>query len=136
MIRILRPSSRNTPLWPANYRIGMWAWLLQRITGVALVFYLFLHIWVISFSAVGDKGLDFDRALALLQTPFFIALDLLLLAAVLYHALNGIRILAFDLGIGIRAQAVLFWALMAVGVVALALGFYVLLPFIAGEPLV
>lgn len=113
----------------------MWAWLLQRITGLALVFYLFLHIWVISFSAVGKDGLSFDLVLTALQTPFFIVLDLALLAAVLFHALNGIRILLFDLGIGVRSQKVLFGLFMAIGLLAFGAGVAVLLPYALGKPL-
>ncbi len=33
-----------------TYGLGMWAFLLHRLTGLALVVYLFLHIWVISSS--------------------------------------------------------------------------------------
>lgn len=125
----------NTPVWPLHYRTGMWAWVLQRITGVAITVYLFVHIWVISFSATSDGGMDFDRVLARLQEPFFIVLDIALLAAVAYHALNGIRILIFDLGEGIRVQKIWFWSLMAIVVVIVVLGTVYLIPFILGKSL-
>ena len=93
-------------------RVGWWAWTLQRVTGVALVLYLLAHIGVISTAAAGEK--TFDDVLAFLQTPVFVVLDLLLLAAVVYHIVNGIRVILFDLGMGIRAQTATWWVVMAV----------------------
>jgi succinate dehydrogenase / fumarate reductase cytochrome b subunit len=113
----------------------MWAWALHRLSGLALALYLIVHILVISSSAVGEGGLNFDRLLAQLQQPFWIAVDLLLWAAVLFHMLNGIRILLFDAGLGVRSHKAVFWGFMAVGVIAWALGAYALLPFVLGKPL-
>jgi succinate dehydrogenase / fumarate reductase cytochrome b subunit len=109
-------------------RAGWWAWLLQRVTGLALVGYLFLHIAVIS---TGQAGADaFDDVLKVLQTPVFVALDLLLLAAVLYHGLNGLRVVLLDLGIGIRRQAALFWTCLALTLVTTGAATYFSLPLI------
>ena len=52
--------------------------------------------------------------------PLLVFLDLMLVAAVLYHALNGVRIVLMDLGIGIRRHKAVFWVCMLVA--ALALG--------------
>jgi succinate dehydrogenase / fumarate reductase cytochrome b subunit len=107
---------------------GWWAWLLQRVTGVALVGYLFLHVALIS---TGQAGADtFDDVLKVLQTPVFVALDLLLLAAVLYHGLNGLRVVLLDLGIGIRRQAALFWACLALTLVTTGAATYFSFPLI------
>ncbi len=97
-------------------RIGWWAWLLQRITGVLLVAYLFLHIAMISTSQAGED--TFNDVLAFVQHPIFMALNLVLIAIVLYHAFNGVRVVLFDLGIGIKRQAELFW----ISVVLTAIG--------------
>jgi succinate dehydrogenase / fumarate reductase cytochrome b subunit len=107
---------------------GWWAWLLQRVTGLALVGYLFLHIAVIS---TGQAGADtFDDVLRVLQSPVFVALDLLLLAAVLYHGLNGLRVVLLDLGIGIRRQAALFWACLSLTVTTTGTAAYFSFPLI------
>ena len=99
--------------------VGMWAWLIHRITGVGLVLYIFLHIALMSTSLLrGEKA--FDTTLSVLMgTPVFKVLDTLLLAAVLYHGFNGIRILMFDMGIGIRVgtQKILFWVSMGISAV-------------------
>jgi len=108
--------------------VGAWAFTLHRIAGVAIAVYGTAHIIVISLARQGEA---FDRVMRLFQTPPFLAAELLLMAAVLYHGLNGFRIILFDLGIGIEAQKGLFWGLMALGaalflVLAVVAGPYIL----------
>lgn len=92
--------------------VGMLAWLLHRLSGLALSAYLLLHIYDLRAAQRGAQA--FDEALAVFQTPFWKVMDLLLLAAVLYHGLNGLRLLAFDAGWGIRNQRQLFWIALVV----------------------
>ena len=112
----------------AGTRAGWWAWFLQRLTGVALVGYLFLHILVISTVQAGQDA--FDSVLIVLQKPFFVVLDLFLIAAVVYHALNGVRVLLFDLGIGLKRQAGLFWVCMVLTTILTLMVGYFSLPLI------
>lgn len=112
----------------AGTRAGWWAWFLQRLTGVALVGYLFLHILVISTVQAGEDA--FDGVLMVLQKPFFVVLDLFLIAAVVYHGLNGVRVLLFDLGIGLKQQAGLFWVCMAATTILTVVAGYFSLPLI------
>ena len=107
---------------------GRWAWLLQRVSGVLLVAYLFLHIAVISTSRSGEEG--FDSALRVVQHPVLAALDIVLIAIVLYHAFNGVRVILFDLGIGIGQQAALFWASVTLTVAGTAIAAYLSIPLI------
>jgi len=103
--------SHKRQMWDA---IGMWAWLLHRITGIGLVFYILLHSILMGVSLMSGKE-SFDTTLSVLMgNPFFELLDALLLGAVLYHGFNGIRILLFDMGIGIsvRSQRTIFWVFM------------------------
>ena len=109
-------------------RAGWWAWLLQRVTGLGLVLYVFLHIGVISTAQLGAD--TFDGVLAVLQTPFFVVLDLLLAAAVLYHGLNGVRVILIDLGIGISKQAEMFWACLVLTALTMATVTYFSFPLI------
>ena len=92
--------------------VGMLAWLLHRLSGLALSAYLLLHIYDLRAAQRGAQA--FDEALAVFQTPFWKVMDLLLLAAVLYHGLNGLRLLAFDAGWGLRNQRQLFWIALVV----------------------
>jgi succinate dehydrogenase / fumarate reductase cytochrome b subunit len=103
--------------------IGMWAWLLFRISGLVLVAYLFVHIWVISQGRVAGPP-DLDKLFETFDTPVLVFLDLMLVAAVLYHGLNGVRIILMDLGVGIRQHKGIFWVCMSVAAAALALFAY------------
>ena len=70
---------------------GFISFFLRRLTGLALVFYLFLHLWVIGSVNGGPEV--FNARLAAVQTPFFKLMEIALLAAVVYHAFDGIRLL-------------------------------------------
>ena len=108
------PFRTRTQMWDA---IGMWAWILHRITGLGLVFYILLHTILMGGSLLSGKE-SFDATLSVLMGhPVFELLDTLLLGAVLYHGFNGIRILLFDIGIGvsIKSQKYIFWIFMGAG---------------------
>ena len=131
MIGTERAKSRNLnlPYWPINYRVGMWAYALHRVTGLVLVFYLLMHIMVISSAMVAGKS-AFDALLGVLQTPFWVVMDLGLVAVVLFHALNGVRLLLFDLGVGVRSQKLLFWVVLLVSFLGFLASVVVSLPLI------
>ncbi len=133
MYRTRYSRTRDSDLWPAHQAVGAWAWMLHRISGVVIALYGVTHVVVISFTLGGGQA--FDRIMELFQNPVFLSLELLLLGAVLYHMLNGVRIILFDLGVGIRRQKPLFWGLMGLGAVVLALAIAVTMPFIQGRPL-
>jgi succinate dehydrogenase / fumarate reductase cytochrome b subunit len=60
-----------------------------------------------------------------LEHPVALILDLALVVAVLYHALNGVRIILMDFGIGIKRHKIIFWSCMAVVVICFAIFAYV-----------
>ena len=95
--------------------LGAWAFWLHRLTGLLIVFYLLMHIVVIS-TAIGGKG-NFDAAMTFLKAPLFIVGELALVATICIHAFNGVRVVLFDLGIGIKKQKELFIGLMAVAAI-------------------
>lgn len=118
-------------LWKAT---GMWAWLFFRISGLILVFYLVTHIIVISTAAWDSDGETFNSIMELFEQPIFILLDLALVVAVLYHALNGVRIILMDCGVGIDRHKVVFWSAMAVVVICFAVFAWVVFSYlITGE---
>ena len=105
------------------YRVktGMFAWIIFRITGLALVVYLFMHIHVIGNLYNPAK---FDQTMSFLGSPLFRILELGLLAAIIIHAMNGVRIFIVDFGKGALVQAKLFWILFLVGVILFVAGSY------------
>jgi succinate dehydrogenase / fumarate reductase cytochrome b subunit len=74
--------------------IGQWSWAAHRITGVGVVAFLFAHI--LDTFAVGFGPELYDETISLYQQWWFKPFEVALVAAVLYHALNGLRIIAFD----------------------------------------
>src|SRR3972149_7622258 len=70
---------------------GFISFLLRRVTGIALALYLIAHLWVIGSALQGPQV--FDARLAAVQTPFFKVAEVALLAAVWYHAFDGVRLL-------------------------------------------
>lgn len=117
----------GTGLWKAT---GMWAWLLFRISGLILVFYLGAHIIIISTGNFAD-GDTFSKLMEMFDSTIAIILDLLLVAAVLYHALNGVRIVLMDFGLGIKQHKILFWACMAIAAICLVFFAYVAFSYLA-----
>lgn len=118
---------------------GFWPWFLQRVTGVALIALLGVHIWVNHFagleevaSGAQEELVLFDLVKERLKTALFVLIDFSLLALVLYHGLNGIRSILLDLGLRGRAKAAANLALVLVGVLAFVLGGSTLLAFVAG----
>lgn len=107
--------------------LGMTAWIFQRISGLALLFYLIIHLWVTSNLARGPQA--FDKVMHFLSQPLFKFLEIGLLGAVLYHALNGIRLFLLDLGLSSGSQRFLFWFFMALGLAIFSLGAYPLFPW-------
>lgn len=75
--------------------IGQWSWVLHRITGLGVVLFLTLHVIDTSW-AVFYPGL-YAEAIAIYQTPLFTIGEFVLVACVIYHAFNGLRIAVFDL---------------------------------------
>ena len=114
-------------LWKAT---GMWAWLLFRISGLILVFYLGAHIIIISMGQFGAEGESLNNIMKTFDHPVLVLLDLALVVAVLYHALNGVRIILMDCGIGVHRHKILFWSAMAVVVICFAIFAWVAFTYI------
>jgi succinate dehydrogenase / fumarate reductase cytochrome b subunit len=70
------------------------AWLLHRISGVAIILFLFLH--VIDTSLVGFGPRVYETFIGVYRFPPFRVLEVALVAAVLYHGINGVRVVVAD----------------------------------------
>src|SRR5437763_8574790 len=79
-----------------NYRgrEGYWAWLLHRVSGVAIILFLFLH--VLDTSLVGFGPAAYESFVSIYRVPVFRVLEVALAGAVLYHGVNGIRLILID----------------------------------------
>jgi succinate dehydrogenase / fumarate reductase cytochrome b subunit len=105
--------------------IGSWAWILHRLAGLALIFYLCLHIWVINSLTYGEQ--TFNNVMTFLNSPLFKLLEVGLWGVILFHAFNGVRIVIVDFFKGSLAHKKLFIVLIAAAFVLWALGSYLIL---------
>src|SRR6478672_10773240 len=90
------PVKRARPRRRTLYRgdPGMWSWVLHRITGATIFFFLFVH--VLDTALVRISPQTYDEVISTYKTPIVGLMELGLVAAVLYHALNGIRVILID----------------------------------------
>lgn len=102
-----------------HWYTGQVAWVLHRVTGLAIVLYLVIHIW--SISKLSDPA-TFNAEMALYSQPLFRLGEIGLLAACVFHALNGARIFLVDFGNGARYHKQLFYAVLVLSVVVITAG--------------
>ena len=94
---------------------GFISFILRRVSGVALVLYLFMHIWVIGSATQGPEA--FNARLASVQGPVFAFFEVLVLAGVVYHAFDGIRLLMVHYFNVTEYRKSLFYAAFVVSVI-------------------
>jgi succinate dehydrogenase / fumarate reductase cytochrome b subunit len=73
---------------------GQWSWLLHRITGVGVFIFLLAHI--VDTAMIGWGPRLYNETMAIYRHPVFRVGEVILVGAVLYHALNGVRIIIID----------------------------------------
>jgi succinate dehydrogenase / fumarate reductase, cytochrome b subunit len=77
-----------------RYFTGSLAYVLHRVSGIALIFFLFFHILSITKSQATPEA--YDLMIRRMQEPDFKIGEILLFAGLLYHGLNGMRIVLVD----------------------------------------
>ncbi len=96
---------------PYRGREGQWSWIAHRVTGVGILHFLFAHI--VDTALVGWGPDAYNRVVSVYHHPIVQIMELGLVGAVIYHALNGIRIMIIDFWPSATDhQAKLFWATM------------------------
>lgn len=91
----------------------MWSWVAHRITGVTLFFFLFVHVIDIAMVRVSPEV--FDRVVETYKNPIVGLMEVGLVAAFLFHALNGIRLILVDFwSQGPRYQRQMTWGVLGI----------------------
>lgn len=100
-------------------REGMWSWVLHRITGVAIFFFLLVHVLDTALIRVSPEA--YNAVIGTYKNPVMAIGEVVLVAAIVFHAMNGLRIILIDFwSKGARFQRQLFWGVVAVWVVLMA----------------
>jgi len=97
---------------PRGRRLGGYAFILNRLTGIGLVVYLYLHLGILSLLVQGPNAWDTFVDIAL--SPPVLVFDVVLLVGMLIHGLNGIRVGLVGLGLVASRQKALFIAAMVI----------------------
>lgn len=99
----------------------MWSWVLHRITGVAIFFFLLVHILDTALIRVSPEA--YNAVIGTYQTPIMGLGEVALVGAIAYHAYNGLRIVLIDFWFkGSKYQKVMFYVVIGLWVVTM-LGF-------------
>lgn len=107
---------------------GMWSWLLHRVTGLGVLLFLLIHIVDISLLGFGPD--IYNEGISLFGTTPVRIISLALIAAVLYHAFNGVRIILIDFWPkAVRYQGAMFAAVIILSVIGfIPMAYFVVAP--------
>jgi succinate dehydrogenase / fumarate reductase cytochrome b subunit len=99
----------------------MWSWVLHRVTGVAIFFFLLVHVLDTALVRVSPEA--YNAVIGTYQTPIMGLGEVALVGAIVFHAFNGIRIILIDFwSKGAKYQKVMFYVVIVLWVIAM-LGF-------------
>jgi succinate dehydrogenase / fumarate reductase cytochrome b subunit len=116
------PHREGPPGWfdPRGRHLGGWAFVLNRLSGLGLVLYLYLHLAILAQLAAGPAS--WDGFVSLASSPPVLAFDVVLLAGLVLHAFNGVRVTLVGLGLVTSHQRALWIALVVLAVIAVTAG--------------
>jgi succinate dehydrogenase / fumarate reductase cytochrome b subunit len=77
-----------------THRGGMWPWLGQRVTAVVVIVTIIVHLVLTHYINIGE--ISYDNIAGRLANTAVLINDVLLLLAVVYHGLNGFRMVVLD----------------------------------------
>jgi len=98
---------------------GMWSWVLHRISGIGIYFFLLVHVLDTSLIRVSPEA--YNAVIATYKNPIMGLGEVVLVGAVVFHAMNGLRIIAVDaFPAATRIQRILFWVVIALVIVLMA----------------
>lgn len=98
---------------------GMWSWVLHRITGIAIYFFLLVHILDTAVIRVSPEV--YNGVISAYQTPIMGLGEIVLVGAVVLHAFNGLRVILVDMFPAMtRIQRQLFWIVVVVSLILIA----------------
>lgn len=117
-----RPRQRKVSAWfnPFKRDMSYWGFVLNRVAGLGLVVYLILHLVVLSTLLGGEEG--WNTFVRIAKHPAVLTLDVVLIAGILGHGLNGLRVALVGSGLLVRWQRQLFVILMIIAVILLVIG--------------
>lgn len=107
---------------------GQWSWLLHRITGLGVLLFLLVHI--VDITLIGFGPTVYNDAIGIFSTGIIRVISLALIASLLFHAFNGIRIILIDFWpAGYKYQQGMYYIVLAATILLfLPVAYYILAP--------
>ena len=103
-------------------------WRVTAFTGIGLFVLLAVHMVAHHFVVQSTGGLrTYDQVLDYLANPVILVVECTLLAFITVHAMLGLRSVLFDLTAGARARARISRGLVALGVLTVAYGLFLVI---------
>ena len=97
---------------------GMWSWVLHRITGVAIFFFLLVHVLDTALIRVSPEA--YNAVMGTYKNPIMGLGEVALVGAIVFHAVNGLRIILVDYwGKGTKYQRAMFWIVIVLWVITM-----------------
>ena len=98
---------------------GMWSWVAHRISGMLIFLFLLVHVLDTALVRVSPEA--YNEVIGHYKSVVFGLGEIGLVAAVLFHALNGLRIILVDFWKqGTRYHRQMLWAVLALWFVTMA----------------
>lgn len=92
---------------------GMWSWVLHRISGATIFFFLFVHVLDTALVRVSPQA--YNEVIETYKSPIVGLMEIGLVAAVLFHALNGVRVILIDFWQhGPKYQRLMLWVIAGI----------------------
>ena len=107
---------------------GMWSWLFHRVTGLGVLLFLLVHI--VDITLIGFGPTVYNNSIRIFSEPAIRIISLALIASVLYHSFNGLRIIIVDFWpAGHKYQRQMYYGVIALSIAGfIPMGYFVLLP--------
>ena len=97
-------------------REGMWSWVAHRVTGMLIFVFLFAHVLDTALVRVSPDA--YNTVISSYKNPIVGLGEAGLVAAVIFHAFNGVRVMLVDFwSQGPRYQRQMLWVVVGLWVV-------------------
>lgn len=95
---------------------GMWSWVAHRVTGVLIFVFLLVHVLDTALVRVSPEA--YNEVIETYKNPIVGLGEAGLVAAVLFHGFNGLRVMAVDFWRrGTQYQRQMLYGVLAIWVV-------------------
>jgi len=100
-MRQVQPRQNNLGIggwiWAGNYKLERYLYILHRVTGLGILLFLLIHLTMTTVFRIQGQGV-WEATMSILHNPWFKFGEYLVVVALIYHALNGLRLILQELG--------------------------------------